>query len=297
MKALEDFWRYPIETGLREKFEMIWLIGFRGKSDVPFWQTFPDGPEDEAGRARVIEEMMAREVALLKATTGNPAPLMRITLYNENSDFLARGLLHPPADPHAHLGICRGPARPLSGGGYSQLSQRCPAAGRLLPELSVHLKRRSSGPGRRAVEDGAELPDGECHQRPAPGILRGERRKHSRVSAGAFRQCAHDVDFEEYRTGAFLRDFCAQYFGPANAETHRRSLSRLLQQGFDRQYVFQDMRYARALEQILPALLASLRGILHEAEHDRFTGWYDGDRLFGLDKLKQRIETAIRELS
>ena len=115
------------------------------------------------------------------------------------------------------------------------------------------------------------------------------------------------MDFEEYRTGAFLRDFCAQYFGPANAERtavlYRDFYNSYWMQkkpdlpGFDRQYVFQDMRYARALEQILPALLASLRGILHEAEHDWFTGSYDGDRLFGLDKLKQRIETAIRELS
>jgi hypothetical protein len=31
VQALEDFWRYHIETGMREKFEMIWLIGFRGE--------------------------------------------------------------------------------------------------------------------------------------------------------------------------------------------------------------------------------------------------------------------------
>lgn len=28
-KALEDFWRYHIETGMREKLKMIWLTGFR----------------------------------------------------------------------------------------------------------------------------------------------------------------------------------------------------------------------------------------------------------------------------
>lgn len=43
--------------------------------------------------------------------------------------------------------------------------------------------------------------------------------------------------------------------------------------------------------------LTGLRGVLHEAEHDQFNGWYDGDRLFGLDKLNERVEQAIKELS
>ena len=72
--ALEDFWRYHIETGLREKLEMIWLIGFRGDRDIPFWETFPDAPASDAARARVIQEMMARQVALLKTVTGDPRP-------------------------------------------------------------------------------------------------------------------------------------------------------------------------------------------------------------------------------
>jgi hypothetical protein len=42
--------------------------------------------------------------------------------------------------------------------------------------------------------------------------------------------------------------------------------------------------------------LASLRGILHEAEHDRFAGWYDGERVFGLEKLSQRLQTTIQDL-
>jgi hypothetical protein len=53
-RALEAFWGYHIETGIREKLEMIWLIGFRGDRDIPFWETFPDAPESDAARARVI---------------------------------------------------------------------------------------------------------------------------------------------------------------------------------------------------------------------------------------------------
>ena len=99
VQALENFWRYHIQTGMHEDLEMIWLIGFRGKNDNPFWQLFPDAPATDAARAKVIQDMMTREVALLKTTTGNPSPVMRITLYNKNSDFFAQGLLHPPSDP------------------------------------------------------------------------------------------------------------------------------------------------------------------------------------------------------
>ncbi len=227
-------------------------------------------------------------------------------------------------------------------------------------------------------------------------------------------------DFNGYRSDAFLEDFCGQYFGetnaPAIAALYRRFYNSYWTQkkpdlpGFDRQYIFQDLRYARAIEQLLPQLTKdrdlnplnertrdavgryfrivpedsgakaqidailngtaasierltalvgdvdrqlpsipeqgrvffndnlrvqahfllhlngvlrsvaramevlpdkgraidalraarqsalAMRGALREAEHDRFTGWYDGDRVFGLDGMKDRIERAISDL-
>ncbi len=412
-KALEDFWRYHIETGMREKFETIWLIGFRGKTDIPFWQTFPDAPTTDAARATVIQDMMAREAALLKETTGNPAPVMRVTLYNENSDFFAAGLLHPPADPSliwAFVAARRDhfPAPDIRS--FKNDAQR---------PVGYYLNFQFTSSGAHLAQ--AEGPWKMEKNYRMVNAISGRPLEFSVVNAGNIREFLLELsanarmmwDFEGYRTDAFLKKFCGQYFGTENGERvaalYRDFYDSYWTQrkpdiaGFDRQYVFQDMRYARALEQILPALgkgrdlnplnetrmdknggyfrivpedsgatsqidailkgtaasiaklravaaraetpvsplfndhlrtqarfmlglnqtlhaaaqamadlpdqrkaaksleeagrcLASLRGILHEAEHDEFTGWYDGERLFGLEKLGQRIQTALQEL-
>jgi hypothetical protein len=40
----------------------------------------------------------------------------------------------------------------------------------------------------------------------------------------------------------------------------------------------------------------AMRAALSEAEHGRFTGWYEGDRLFGLEKMRQTIARTIEGL-
>jgi hypothetical protein len=393
---------------------MIWLIGFRGKNDIPFWTTFPDAPAGDRARAKVIEDMMAREVALLKAVTKNPAPVMRVTLYNENSDFFAQGLLHPPADPTLIWAFvaARRDHFPAPDVRNFQNDARRPVG------YYLNFQFTSSGAHLAQAEGPWKM---EKNYRMVNAIG-GRPLEFSVVNAGNIREFLLELsanarmmwDFEGYRTDTFLREFCAQYFGAANADRtaalYRDFYASYWTQkkpdlaGFDRQYVFQDMRYARAMEQILAALpkgrdlnplnetkmdknggyfriepadsgaasqieaivkgtteaiarlgsiveradppvspffndhlrtqarfmlalnhalratahameampdrekavaclkeaerkLAALRDVLREAEHDRFTGWYDGDRLFGVDKLKQRVQAAIKELS
>jgi hypothetical protein len=414
VEGLEDFWRYHIETGWREKFEMIWLIGFRGRSDIPFWTTFPDAPEGDAARAKVIEEMMTREVELLKAATGNPAPVMRITLYNENSDFVAQGLLHPPTDPTliwTFVGARRDHFPAADVRSFHNDAHR---------PVGYYLNFQFTSSGAHLAQ--AEGPWKMEKNYRMVNAISGRPLEFSVVNAGNIREFLLELsanarmlwDFEGYRTDAFLREFCAQYFGDANADRaaalYRDFYNSYWTQkkpdieGFDRQYIFQDMRYARAIEQILSALpkgrdlnplnemkmdknggyfrivptdngtasqieaivkgttesiarlesivaratpplspffndhlrtqarfmlglnqalaatahameampdrgraisclkeagnrLADLRNVLHEAEHDRFAGWYDGDHLFNLEKLRQRIQATIKELS
>lgn len=36
--------------------------------------------------------------------------------------------------------------------------------------------------------------------------------------------------------------------------------------------------------------------VLKDAEHGRFQGWYDGDRLFGVRRIKERIQAALDPL-
>jgi hypothetical protein len=67
--------------------------------------------------------------------------------------------------------------------------------------------------------------------------------------------------FKEFDADAFLRQFCARYYG-SKAAAETAALYRDYYQaywtqkpadlpGFDRQYIFQDMRYARAVEMLL----------------------------------------------
>jgi len=261
LPALEEFWRYHIETGVREKFEMVWLVGFRSDDDAPFWTMFPDSPADDAGRARIIQNMMARQVALLRTTTSNPAPLMRATLYNENADFFARKLLRPPDEPSLiwtfvndrrdhfpgpdALGYHNDAKRPL---GYYHHFQ--------FTSTGAHL---SQAEGLWKSEKNYRMLD----------AISGRPLELSVVNAGNIREFVLELsanarltwDFAGYNSDAFMQEFCTQYFGPEHATRvaalYREYFDSFWQQkapdlpGFDRQYLFQDNRFARALEQLL----------------------------------------------
>jgi hypothetical protein len=419
-QALEDFWLYHIETGVREKLEMIWLIGFRGDGDTPFWQTFSDAPASDADRARVIQDMMGRQAALLKAVTGDPAPLMRVTLYNENSDFFAQGLLRPPTEPNliwTFVAARRDHFPAADVRGYRNAENR-PIGYYLNFQFTSSGAHLAQAEGPWKMERNFRMVN-EISRRPL---------EFSVVNAGNIREFLLELsanarmmwDFDGYRSDRFLEDFSGQYFGagnaPAVAALYRRFYDAYWAQkkpdlpGFDRQYVFQDQRYARAIEQMLPQLAkgrnlnplnentrdavgryfrivpedngadnqidailkgtsasierltalvgdadrllpsvsergraffndnlrvqamfllhlnrvlrsvagaiqalpdkgragdalrdargsaSAMQGALREAEHDRFTGWYDGDRLFGLDRMSQRIDRALSDL-
>jgi hypothetical protein len=418
--ALEEFWQYHIESGLRAKLEMIWLIGFRGDRDIPFWQTFPDAPKSDPERARVIGDMMARQVALLKRVTGQASPIMRVTLYNENSDFFAQGLLRPPGEPSliwTFVAARRDHFPAADVRGYRNDANR-PVGYYLNFQFTSSGAHLASAEGPWKMERNFRMVN----------AISGRPLEFAVVNAGNIREFLLELsanarmmwDFDGYSTDAFLEDFCAQYFGreqaaPAAALYRDFFHSYWTQKkpdlpGFERQYLFQDMRYARALEQLLaqfpkgrdlnplneskmdnrggyfrivPAdngaqdqlgaivkgtsasisrlsavvagaenLLPSLpadrrvfftdnlavqaRFMLHlnetlraaalalqslpdmrkaadslkvaaksisaaqdalrVAEHGTFAGWYEGDRLFGVAKLKQRIQTTISEL-
>jgi hypothetical protein len=420
VSALEDFWRYHIETGLKEKLETIWLIGFRGNRDIPFWETFPDAPAGDAERARVIQDMMTRQVALLKKVAENPAPAMRVTLYWENSDFFAQGLLRTPNEPSLILTFVAArrdhfPAPDVRG--YRNDANR---------PIGYYMNFQFTSSGAHLAQ--AEGPWKMERNFRMVNAISGRPLEFSVVNAGNIREFLLELsanarmmwDFDGFKADAFLAEFCAQYFGPDRAARvaalYRDFFTSYWNQkkpdlpGFERQYLFQDMRYARAVElllaqlpkgrdpnpltdrametggryfriapedngatsqleaiqrgttasvdkltrvtaaadSLLPALplqgreffndnlrvqarfllelnrvlqsvahavdvlpdkteaVASLRraeraanamrAALSEAEHGRFTGWYEGDRLFGLEKMRQTIARTIEGL-
>ena len=414
--ALEEFWKYHIEAGLKQKLEMIWLIGFRGDRDIPFWETFPDAPKTDPERARIIQDMMARQVALLKQAAGGPAPPMRVTLYNENSDFFAQGLLRPPDEPAliwTFVAARRDHYPAADVRGYRNDARR---------PVGYYMNFQFTSSGAHLAQ--AEGPWKMERNFRMVNAVSGRPLEFSVVNAGNIREFLLELsanaemmwNFDAFRADSFLRRFCDQYFGARHgaraAALYRDFFDSYWTpkkpdiQGFDRQYVFQDMRYARALELLfaelqkgrnlnpltdkgmdaggryfrivpqdngaatqieaiakgtafsiakltrvvadadalhreLPPLArtffndnlrvqarfllelnrvlqstaramevlpdqaqsraaladaarsaAAMRAALVEAEHDRFAGWYDGDRLFGIAKLREALARA-----
>jgi hypothetical protein len=258
--ALKEFWRYHIETSLREDMEIIWLIGFRGNRDIQFWAFYEDSPDTDAERGAVIERMMNQQVSLLKEVTGEASPPMRTTLYAEKSTLFAAGHLRPPAEPTLIWNFVAArrdhfPApdlqtmdvpddRPL---GYYMNFQ--------FTSSGSHLAQ-AEGPWK--MEHNFRYVDGK-NPRPLEFsvINAGNIREHvMTMSANASMMW----NFEEYDTDAFMLEFCERYFGPEHAADvaglYRDFFDSYWQQkkpdldGFPRQYIFQDMRFARAIEQI-----------------------------------------------
>ncbi len=261
VENLKTFWRYHVETAQRAGFETVWTLVFRGARDIPFWETFKDAPANTADRARVINQMLQAEADVVKEVTGNPAPNLRTTFYNESTTFLAAGLLHPPAEPTLiwnfvaarrdhfpteDLRNLKSPPDRLIG--YYLNFQFTSTGSHLAP---------AEGPWKMAAN--YRIADATGAQPLAFTVVNaGNIREHLlELSANA----AMMWRFEEFDADTFLQSFCARYYG----SDHAADLARLYRDyyqaywkqkradipDFDRQYIFQDMRYARATEMLL----------------------------------------------
>lgn len=279
----DEFWTYHIELVRREKLEMIWMIGFRGAGDQGFFVVVPGAPQDDAGRARVIQTMMERQVALLKKVTGETAPLMRTVLYNENSDYFAQNLLRPPTDSALIWNFVNArrdhfPAR--------DIQHFRPPAGRPVGYY-LNLQFTSTGAHLAAGEGPWKMEKNyRFVQSAGPGPL-----VFSVVNVGNVREFVVEAaanaalvwDGNRYNTDAFLARFCERYFGRAHASDvaalFRGFYQAYWQQkkpdlpGFERQYLFQDQRIARA-GALLLGLLEKNAAFDPDPFDDRGTGFF-----------------------
>jgi hypothetical protein len=263
---LKTFWRYHVETAKRAGFEVVWTAVFRGSHDIPFWETFKDGPKDAADRARVINQMLQAQVDVVKEVTGDPAPNMRTTFYNESTTFLAEGLLHPPAEPTLiwnfvaarrdhfpteDLRNLKSPPDRLIG--YYLNFQFTSTGSHLAP---------AEGPWKMTAN--YRIVDSTGARPLAFTVVNaGNNREHLlELSANA----AIMWRFKDFDVDKFLLSFCTRYYGADKAadlvQLYRDYYNAYWAQrpadiaGFDRQYIFQDMRYARAAEMLLKGMAA-----------------------------------------
>ena len=267
LENLRTFWRYHVEAAQRAGFESVWTLVFRGSRDIPFWETFKDAPTSDADRAQVINRMLQAEADVVKEVTGNPAPNLRTTFYNESTTFLAAGLLHPPAEPTLiwnfvaarrdhfpteDLRHLKSPPDRLIG--YYLNFQFTSTGSHLAP---------AEGPWKMAAN--YRIVDGTGARPLAFTVVNaGNNREHLlELSANADMMWR----FKEFDADTFLVNFCTRYYGADQASEIARLYRDFYQAywqqkpsdipGFDRQYIFQDMRYARATEMLLRGMAAN----------------------------------------
>lgn len=260
---IEEFWRYHIETLHRANAEMIWVIGFRAAGDHPFWKTFKDAPESMKERGAVISRMIKKQRDLVLEITGNPEVQFRSIFYNELSDLMAEGYIELPNDPNLIWNYVASRRDHFPNLDVQKLKKTDNNLGYYFnyqfTSTGSHL---AAGEGPWTMEDNYRY----LAQKSTKPLL------FSVVNAGNLREFVMELaanakmmwDFNDYRTDAFLTDFCRQYYGADKADR----ISQLYRSyymaywqprkadlpGIDRQYIFQDLRYWRAIEGIAKAI-------------------------------------------
>lgn len=268
IENLKTFWRYHAETAHRAGLEVVWTLVFRGSRDIPFWETFKDAPPEPADRGRMISAMLQVQSDVVKEVTGDPAPNMRTTFYNEGTTLLAAGLLHPPAEPTLMWNFVAARRDHFPPEDLRRL--KAPPERLIAYYLNFQFTSTGShlapaeGPWKMAAN--YRIVDGTGAQPLAFTVVNaGNNREHlAELSANAEMMWR----FKEFDADAFLREFCTRYYGAG----HAADLARLYRDyyqaywtqkpadipGFARQYIFQDMRYARAAEMLLKDMAANV---------------------------------------
>ena len=256
--ALREVWEYSVETVCRNEQENLWQISFRGIGDQPFWAAFADAPKDDRERAEVINRMIRIQLEIIKKATGERDPFVRMTFYDELSDLLAKGYLKPPTGENMLWTFVAGRRDHYP---YDDLVA-FDAARKVKLGYYMNLQFTSTG-AHLAAAEGPWKMEANYRYVNSRGPL-----TFSVVNAGNLREFVMEMaanarmmwNMDTYDTDAFLREFCAQYFGERFAD----EVARLYRDyyyaywrqkpsefaGMDRQYIFQDLRYARVFDQI-----------------------------------------------
>jgi len=298
--AIKDFFRYNAETVKRSGIENLWTIAFRGKVDQPFWSIFEDAPESDKDRAAVINRMLQIQLDIIKEVTGNKSPYTRITFYDEIATLMAAGYLRPPEGENMIWTYVAARRDPYP---YDDL---------------VNFK--SDKPVKLGYYMNFGFASTGAHVAPAEGPWKMEfnyRYINSKsplyfsvVNVGNIREFVSELsanakmlwNYDGYNTDEFMLDYCTQYFG---AE-HATEIARLYKdyynsywqpkapglEGMERQFLFQDLRYARAFDQISDVFYSSKEEInmnpLHKIGYESVPG-----RTFRIDFEYNKSENQV----
>ena len=282
-QAILDFFRHNAEAVAASGIENLWTLAFRGERDQPFWSIFSDAPDNDVERADVINQMMRIQYDLIKEVTGESEPFARITAYDEIADLMAKGLIHPPASKNI---IWTYVAARRDHYPYDDIVRLDPAE---RVKLGYYMNFGFASTG--------------AHVAPAEGPWKMEFNYRyvnnksplyfSVVNVGNMREFLFELsahasmlwDYDSYNTDEFVRKYCKLYFGEEQAaviaEIYRDYYyaywepTATLFEGMERQFVFQDLRYARVFSQVYPHFFSRSTpdlNPLHDIGYERTPG-------------------------
>jgi hypothetical protein len=209
--------------------------------------------------------MLRLQLDVIREVTGEPNPAARITFYDEMADLLAKGFLRPPTGEKMIWTYVAARRDPYP---YDDVVR---FDGTLPVRLGYYMNLGFASTGAHVVP--AEGPwKMEFNYR----YVNGRSPLHfSVVNAGCVREFLFELsanakllwDLDAYDSDRFTRAYCAQYFG----ETHAAEIAQLYRDYYDafwepkppefpgmkRQFVFQDLRYARAFDHVARVFFAT----------------------------------------
>ena len=257
-KAILDFFRYNAETVRRSGIENLWTIAFRGERDQPYWSIFKDAPENERERAEVINSMLQIQYDMIKEMTGEEDPYARITFYDELAILMTKGYLKPPVSKNMIWTFVAGRRDHYP---YDDIVKFDTRQG---VKLGYYMNFGFASTG--------------AHVAPAEGPWKMEFNYRyvnnkaplyfSVVNVGNFREFVLELsanakllwDYGSYDTDQFMIDYCTIYYGKEHAEEIADLYREFYTaywipkksefEGLERQFIFQDLRYARVFDHI-----------------------------------------------
>ena len=260
---LEEFWRYNVECIVRNKINMLWVIGFRADGDHPFWYTFKDAPQPMNERGQVISEMMQRQKNIVTNASKNPDIQFRTIFYDELSDLLSQGYIHPPADTSLIWTFVAARRDHYPNKDIQQLdkSRNLNLGYYFNYQFTSTGSHLAAGEGPWKMEQNFRYISGKSGKPLALSVVNAGNIREFLMELSA--NAAMMWNFKTYDSDAFIKDYCALYFGGTSAVKaavlYKNYYNSYWKQkrpdldGFDRQYIFQDLRYKRAIMDICNA--------------------------------------------
>lgn len=264
-EAILDFFRYNAETVQKSGIENLWTVAFRGKGDQPYWVIFEDAPQGDKERSEILNKMLQIQYDLIKEVTGVEKPYVRITFYDEIATLMAKGYLKPPEGENMIWTFVAGRRDPYP---YDDLVSFNPSTP---VKLGYYMNFGFASTGAHVAP--AESPwKMEFNYR---YINDKSPLYFSVVNGGNVMEFVMELsanakmlwDYDSYNSNEFMLDYCTQYFGVKHAEEvaklYRDFYNAYWQakktefEGMERQFIFQDLRYARVFDHIFEAFYFS----------------------------------------